>query len=752
MRPYLQRFRTLWVCLGLASCTLLTYWPVTGYQFTGYDDPDYVTANPYVQAGLSAKSLAWVWHSEVARNWHPVTMLSHMLDCQLHGLNPGWHHFTNLLLHVANTLLLLLLLQRLTGALGRSALVAALFAWHPLHVESVAWVAERKDVLSTFFFLLTLVAYARYAGARGQNPKHQPPGSREAPSSKLRAQLAIGHWQGAMWYSLSLLLFALGLMSKPMLVTLPFVLLLLDYWPLGRWRLAAPAQASAARLAPGKGKARSRPASPVQCSMFVPLLLEKLPFLGLAAASSIVTFLVQQQGGAVRSMSMLPLAARVDNALVSYVRYLGKMVWPEHLAALYLWPPGWAPWQVVLATAFLVGVTGAVLWQARRRPYLPVGWFWYVGTLVPVIGLVQVGMQTMADRYTYIPLIGIFIILAWGAWELAQRWPGGQAVAALASLLVVGLCAVLTRAQLAYWKDGETLLKRMVSATRGNYMAHYNLGNLYDRQGHPAAAIREYQAALRIEPNYADAENNLGGVLLRQHRFGEAIAHYRAAVRINTDFLNCVNLANALADAGRLPEAETAYQQALQLNPRFAQAHVNFGMALQARGKAADAMTQFQAALELDAENEPAHYNLANILAEAGKLPEAIAHYQAAERLNPKRAESFNGLGICYAMQGKMAEAEAQFRESLRLNPQNPGAESNLGNALGAENRLAEAIPHYQHALELNPKDYQTHFNLALSLLRQGHSAEAKAHLEQALRLHPDYPQAQKALARIAAP
>jgi protein O-mannosyl-transferase len=720
------RRHALWICLGLALCTLLVYWPVTRFEFTGYDDTDYVTQNAYVQAGFTAQSLAWVWHSEVARNWHPVTMLSHMLDCQLHGMKAGWHHLTNLLLHLANTLLLFLLLKRLTGALWRSALVAALFALHPLHVESVAWVAERKDVLSTCFALLSLGAYARYAAsAQGRGSRVEGKKAKTQPVRHESGQASAG--RPALWYALALLLFALGLMSKPMLVTLPFVLLLLDYWPLQRFDLST-------HHAP-------RPT--------VRLLLEKTPFLALAAASSVITFLVQQQGGAVQSTSMLPMAARVENALVSYVRYLGKMVWPDHLAALYLRSGGWSAWQVGLAAVFLVAVSAAVIWQWRRRPYLAVGWFWYVGTLVPVIGVVQVGMQSMADRYTYIPLIGIFLILAWGGWELVERWRVPRIGPALGAAVVLGMCMVLTHVQVGYWKDGETVLNRMITATKGNYMAHFNLGNLYDRRGEAAKAIEHYKRALKYEPNYADAHNNLGGVLLKQRRFDEALAHYTAAVRINTDFVHFFNLANALADAGRFPEARTAYGQCLQLNPNYGPAHHNLGLVAQTQGKPAEAIAEFRAALALDPAYESACFNLANLLAEAGQGEEAITNYLAAERLNPKRAESYNGLGICYAMQGKMGEAERQFQQALQLNPHYANAESNLANALGAQNRLKEAIPHYQKALEMNPQDFQTHFNLAVSLLHHQQPTEAKAHLLEALRLHPDYPEAQKALAAI---
>ena len=758
----------LWICLFLVLSTLVVYWPVTGHQFVNYDDTDYVTENSYVQAGLSAKGLAWVWHSDVARNWHPVTMLSHMLDCQLYGLRPGGHHLTNLLFHVANTLLLFLLLRSMTGALWRSGAVAALFALHPLHVESVAWVAERKDVLSTFFFLLTLSAYVAYVNrSRVQSPKSKVQGpkpkaqgsavSGHAPRTTQDASRftihTVLHPPSSLFYALSLLLFALGLMSKPMLVTVPFVLLLLDFWPLQR--LESPAlsrsrfKVQGSRFKVSAPAGGPQPAATRQAAPFSRLLWEKVPFLLLSAASCVVTFQVQQRGGSVLDVNNLPVAARVANALMSYVRYLGKMLWPEHLAALYLRKVPWPFWQVGLAAIALLATSVAVIRLARRRPYLAVGWFWYVGTLVPVIGLVQVGMQTMADRYTYIPLIGIFIAVAWGAWELASAWRLPRVGLGIATAVVLAACMVLARQQIAWWRDSETLFQRMITVVEGNYMAHYNMGNLFSRQNKLPEAVQHYEAALRAEPNYAEAHNNLGAVLLRQGLFEEALEHYATAVRLKPEYLYYFNLANAQVDAGKPADAVPNYQQALRLNPNSSQAHFNLGMAWQAQGKADAAMAELRAALQLQPDYESAEHNLANRLADAGRVEEAMTHYLAALRLDPNHAESYNGLGICYAMQGKFPEAERQFREAVRLKPDHSGAQSNLGNALGAQNKLEEAIPHYQKALELDPKDFQTHFNLGLSLLRQGRRAEARAHFMEALRLRPDYPEAQKALAEL---
>jgi protein O-mannosyl-transferase len=669
--PPAARPAGIWIAVALALVTLAVFCPVTGFQFVNYDDPDFVTANPHVQAGLTAAGFKWAWGSEVARNWHPITIFTHMLDCQLFGVQPWWPHLVNALLHAANTVLLFGLFKRMTGALWRSAAVAALFGLHPLHVESVAWVAERKDVLSTLFWFLTTWAYVRYA----QEFK--------VPSSKFKV-----------YYSLSLLFFALGLMSKPMLVTVPFTLLLLDYWPLGRmnpgvaaWRLAA----------------------------------EKIPFFALSAVLCVVTFLIQQHGGAMQRLQDFPLGSRLANALVSYVRYIEMMFWPRHLAGLYLRSGQWSWWIVALAALLLLAVSVLVLAQRRRRPYLAVGWSWYLGTLVPVIGLVQVGMQAMADRFTYVPMIGLFVMLVWGGWELAGAW-GLSRLAPAAAVLALAVCAVLAVHQEFYWKDSETLFKRMIDATPNNYMARYNLGNLYAKQNRTDEAISNYMAAVEEEPNYAEAHNNLGGIFLDQKRYDEALQHYRTAVRLRPKYLYYFNLANALADAASarhdsngFAEAVRTYLQAQQLNPASSELHQNLGLTLQTQGRAS----------------------------------EAVAEFEQAARLDSNRVDTWTHLGILCATQNRMPEAERAFRELTRLQPSNADAFGWLGNALAVQNKLADAIPFYLTALKLNPADCKDEFNLGLTFSRLGKRDEAAEHYRRALRINPNYAEAQTALRQL---
>ena len=448
--------------LGLAILAL--YWPALNCDFVNYDDPTYITSNQDIQHGLNKESIAWAFKTGAASNWHPLTWLSHMLDVQLYGLNPKWHHLTNLLLHMVNSILLFLILKRMTGALWRSAMVAALFALHPLRVESVVWISERKDVLSTLFWMLTVGAYARYVEKVDGQSQHNSQQRTIGASSKVKV-----------YYGLAILFFACGLMSKPMLVTLPFVLFLLDYWPLQRFQI--PELQGVSRL-----------------------LLEKIPFFAMAIASSVVTFIVQKQGGAVSPLTGLPFLARFGNAFIAYTRYLGKTIWPVDLSVLYPHPGHWPIIQIIGAIVFLALITAAVIWRWRAQPYLAVGWFWFVGMLVPAIGLVQVGIQSMADRYSYVPIIGIFIMAVWGMGELSARLPSGKWVAGIFAGLVLVICAVMTPLQVKFWQNSETLFLHAVDVTDDNYLAYNNLGFFYSNMGQTERAMKFYQSALKINP------------------------------------------------------------------------------------------------------------------------------------------------------------------------------------------------------------------------------------------------------------
>ncbi len=525
----------LLVMLVLVLATAVVYLQLNNYDFVNFDDDDYVTENRHVQTGLTSGNITWAFTTFHAGNWHPLTWISHMLDCQLFGLKPGLHHLVNLFFHMANTLLLFLILRRMTNALWQSAFVAALFALHPLHVESVAWVAERKDVLSTFFWMLTMGAYVFYVERR-----------------ELKR------------YLLALFFFGLGLMAKPMLVTLPFVLLLLDYWPLRRLQMEKPLaddSVNSEKFVKPHRKKKERRRSAIRAGHVSKpekqirqqpaighIILEKVPFFVLSLASSIVTYMAQQKGGAVRSLQSFPLTTRIANALVSYCGYIGKILWPENLALLY--PHSGMPpvWKVIGAVLFLGIITFLIIRTVKRFPWLTVGWLWYLGTLVPVIGLVQVGMQAMADRYTYVPIIGVLIMVAWGVPELLEKWRHRNAALATVTVVILCIFSFVTWKQVQYWQNNTTLFKHTLEKTTNNPIIHYNLGNLLASQGKFDDAIKQFRESIRISPGYAKAHNNLGNALLYQGRLDEAIGSYREALRINPDYVIAQkNLNNALA-------------------------------------------------------------------------------------------------------------------------------------------------------------------------------------------------------------
>ncbi len=568
--------RPLVLSLALVLAVCLAYWPVVGNNFVNYDDDVYVTENRQVREGLTWRGVGWAFTSVgYAGNWHPLTWLSHMLDVTLFGLNPRGHHLVSLGLHAGNAVLLFLVLRAMTGAVGRSALVAALFAVHPLHVESVAWVAERKDVLSTFFWLLATTAYLWYVRQRS-------PG---------RYLAVIGA-------------FALGLMSKPMVVTLPCVFLLLDHWPLGRTRPLASASQS------GKG-ARSE---------WVPLVLEKLPLFALSALSAGLTWMAQSGSGAV--LQGLPFQYRLANALVAYTGYLQKTVWPFKLAIFYPHPEDSLPaWQVLAATVFLASVTALVLWHRERRPSLVTGWFWYLGTLVPAIGLVQVGVQAMADRYTYIPLIGIFILAAWGLPSSAVDGPRQNKAAVGAGALLFAGLMTLTWIQTTFWRDDVALYEHALAVTKDNYLAHGNLGAAYVRLGRTEEAIGHFKEALRLRPDHPEANYSLGQIVARRGKLDEARDYFRKAIRVKPDFADAHNALGAVFfEEGNLGEALEHFREATRNKPDHVAAHFNIGVALERMGRSEEAVQEFRTALRLN----PDHQRARTALEEAMKKNPAL--------------------------------------------------------------------------------------------------------------------------------
>ena len=656
----------LLVCLFLVIATLAVYWQVRGHSFVNFDDGMYVTDNYHVRAGLSPQSVKWALTETEAANWHPLTRLSHMLDVQLFGMNAGAHHMTSMFFHLANTLLLFFVFKRMTGCLWQSGIVAALFALHPLHVESVAWVSERKDVLSAFFWLLTMGGYALYVERPG----------------KIR-------------FLIALLFFALGLMAKPMLVTLPFVLLLMDYWPLGR--LGGKMMPSGIIAQPVTGGQRA---------LILRLVIEKIPFFVLSAASCWVTIHAQQGKGAVGSLERFPMVVRVANALVSYVKYIAKTIWPQNLAAYYPHPGIVSWWWVLGAGLLLVAVSILAIRTIRQFPWFIVGWLWYLGTLVPVIGLMQVGAQAMADRYTYLPLIGLFIITAWGFAELIAGWRNKKKLLALAGASLLITLMVSSWFQVRHWKNSITLFQHAIEVTKNNYFAHDGLGLILASQGKNDEAIHQYLEALRIRPDFAEAHNHMGNALKIQGIPGEAIDHYK---------------------------------KALGIKPQYAEAYYNLGHILAGQGKIADAVEQYSAALKLRPEYPEVHYQLGSALMNQGKIDEAMAHYFKALNKRPTDAKIFNQLGFALVKKGRINEARIQFSKAVQIEPHFARAHYNLGHALLNQGRLNQAAFHYSRVLQIEPENAGAHFALGLVYLRQGKLDEAIIHNREALRLRPGH-------------
>jgi len=694
------------ICLGLACITFVLYLPVFHHDFTNYDDLEYITRSPHVAAGLTWPGIAWAFRSGYASNWHPLTWISHMVDCQIYGLQPAGHYLTNVLFHIANTILLFLVLMKLTRTMWPCAFVAALFAWHPMHVESVAWAAERKDVLSAFFFMLTLGSYWRYTRA-----------VRDAKPTSRR-------------YLLTLFLFALGLMSKPMLVTVPFLLLLLDFWPLER--------ISGFGFRHVNREMNETDAEHAKSSL-LRLVLEKVPFLILSAGSSVATFIAQKAGGAMAPLESLPLRFRIANAVVAYVRYVVKAIWPTDLAVLYPLDLHLPFWQVAGACLILVLVTlwGVVL--VRRRPYLLVGWLWFLGTLVPVIGLVQVGNQSMADRYSYIPFIGLFIMAAWGLWDLLSNTAQRAIVFAGATTVTSVACLYLTSLQVRVWENADTLFTHAIQTTRGNFVAYNQLGLYLADQGRLPEAIAKYRAALTMNPSYDEALNNLGSALAKQGRSADAIACYEAALKIQPRRPGIHNnWGVALADMGRLDEAVAHYLEALKLKPDYAEGHYNLANALALSAKPAQAIEHYRQALALNPMLAEAHYNLGNVLSDDGKWTEALEHYFKATQLKPSYAEAHNNLGFALARFARLDEAIAEYSVALQLKPNHWTAHYNLGNALAEQGKWDEAITNYTAALQVKPDLADVHYRLGFALSQEGRWAEACSELSMALQLKPD--------------
>lgn len=639
---------------------LLAYAGVGAHGFVNFDDPEYVYENPPVVRGLTLESVRWAFTAVHSANWHPLTWLSHMLDAHLFGLDAGWHHRTNVALHALATVCLFAALRAMRLSPWRSAFVAALFALHPRNVESVAWISERKDVLSAVFWTGAMWAYALYA-RRTTLPRY----------------LAV------------LLLFVLGLLAKPMVVTLPAALLLLDVWPLRRLRVAG-GGTEEARSGDGHDDAI---AGGVQPRAWSALVAEKLPLLAVSLAAAVITFLAQRGSGAVATLEALPLAYRLQNAVVAYVAYLRSLFWPADLAVFYPYRvplPGFE----VAASALVLLALSLAAWHLRRaRPYLLVGWLWYLGTLVPVIGIVKAGDQAMADRFTYLPAIGIFLAVTWAVADAAARDARARRALAPAALVVLLAYLVVTRAQLAVWRDSVTLFEHALAVTSRNHIAHLNLAAALIEGGRPEAALAHAEDAAALRPDSAKVLTTLGIALAATGRPDAARAAYERALRAEPDStLARLGFGVLLAEHGRWAEAERAYDEVLRRDPQHAKAHAGLGFVFASQGRAADAIAQYRAALAIDPGQLQAHNGLALALEESGDVDAALDVLARAVARAPAEPRLRLNYAAMLRSRGRTREAEEQYVELLRREPQNAAARAALDD-LRATGRRQDVAP-----------------------------------------------------------
>lgn len=660
------------VSLCLISGIICVYIQAVNYDFVGYDDELYVTKNLHVQKGISLEGLKWAFTTSHSGNWHPLTWLSHMLDYKLYGLNPAGHHWINVEFHIANTLLLFFILFRMTGALWKSAFVAALFALHPLHVESVAWISERKDVLSTFFGLLTIAAYYRYVKK-----------------------------SSATNYLLVFIFLCLGLMVKPILVTIPFVLLLLDFWPLKRFQYKSNFLLKSEKANDDAIRRNHR------------IILEKIPLFIPVAISCILTFLAQKSEGAVKPLYALALKYRVANALVSYTDYILKTIWPHKLAVFYPHPGNTLPsWQIVGATLLIVAACYWAIRATKKYPYIPVGLFWYLGTLVPVIGLVQVGDQAMADRYTYIPLTGIFIIVSWGVSDIFKKWHYRRFfLVVFAAILLAGFTSK-TFLQLKYWKNGITLFEHAVSVTENNYQAHNNLGTAYGSTDLDKAVFH-YKAALKIKPEFAMALYNLGTIYMKKGRVDEAVHHYLKAIEIKPDYFDALNnIGIVFLNKGDYNKAVLYFKRALRTDSKKTDARMNLANVLFLQLKPYEAISQYKEILQTDSENANVHYNLAYVLSSQNRIEEAVSQYKEALRVDPKYSKAHYNLGNMLLSQGKIKEAVTHYAKTIKYKPDDAKAYNKVGVILFKQGKFKKAGVFFSRALQLDPGFSEARANL----------------------------------------
>jgi len=773
----------LLIYLLLTAAAIIAFQQLSQCDFINYDDDVYVTENIHIQDGITTQAIRWAFTTGYAANWHPLTWMSHLLDVQLFGLKPRWHHLTNLLFHIANTLLLFFVFHRMTKAPWKSAFVAALFALHPLHVESVAWVAERKDVLSTFFWMLTMAAYIHYVEHRTEDGERRSEDGRQGTEDGRQRTEDEGSFSGIRFptsdfrYLTVLIFFALGLMAKPMLVTLPFVLLLLDYWPLQRLEpkksaqefrtgINEPLSANKRKGKSGRNHTSGSGPSPdmmrglvrtlqsmlkeekpaahkYQWALVRPLILEKIPLLALAALSCIVTYFVQKKGGAVIPIEAFPLGARVANGCVSYIIYIAKTVWPINLAVFYPHPGLLPLWQVLGAVLFLGAVSFAVIRSAKRFPYLAVGWLWFAGTLVPVIGIVQVGVQAMADRYTYIPLIGLFVMAAWGTPELLKKWqptrPLRKEPLFASSVLILACLSIVTWIQVGYWRNSIALYDHSLKVTPSVGIL-CNRGVAYEKLGDHRQAISDYDRVIEIDPKYADAYSNRGITYDKLGNHRQAIEDFERAIEINPQYADAYsNRGAAYGVLGNYRQAISDYDRAIEFNPEHAEAFNNRGVAYGKLGDQRQAISDYNRAIEFNPKYADAYDNRGAAYGELGNHRQAISDYDRAIEINPEYAEAYYNRGLAYGRLGDYRQAISDYDKAIEINPQYADAYINRGGSYGILGNYRQAISEYDRAVEINPEHAQAFNNRGLAYGRLGDHRKAVLDYNRAIEINPDY-------------
>lgn len=700
MRQFSDKYKSLLVCILLAGGVLSVYWQVLGSEFVNLDDTIYVTENEHIKTGFSLENIKWCFSVGEVAYWHPFTWLSHMLDCELFALRAGLHHLMSLLIHIANSILVFLVLRRMTGALWQSAFVAAVFAVHPVNVDSVAWIAERKNVLSTLFWLLTMWAYIGYA-EKG----------------------------GARRYLITLGLFALGLLAKPMLITLPFAMLLLDYWPLGRFSF---------KVLAGKSVKSSGQSSQEQGGLR--LIWEKTPFFAMAGISVVLSMVAMRRLGITASTELIPLKLRVTNALISYVAYIDKIVFPRKLAVFYPYPMQVAIWKSMGALLLLAGLSFVFLRALRKKAYYGVGWLWFVGTLVPVIGLVQAGLWPLiADRWAYVPMIGLLIVVAWGAGDIARkrRAPIKATVAIVG--VYISVLMLCTYRQVGHWRNSHTLFTHALKVTKSNYIAHLNLGNALIKDGETVEAMTHYRSAVKIHPRYTDAHYNLGISLAVQGRHDEAVKSYLDALRLEEDYVEVrLRLAESLTRIGRLDEAIGHFEKLLESRAGDVEVLNNYALALVQKKRAPEAVELYNRALAIDPDSFEVLNNLGSALAEQKQFDLAIEHLRRAASLNPEFVKTYYNLGGILMLAGRGDEAVECYEKALQIDPDDKAGHNALGLVLAEQKKYDQAEIHFKRAIQLDDEFGRAYYNLGMLYANTGRTDEAIARFRDVLRIHPN--------------